>query len=97
MPSEPPSRDQWTPDAKATVCMVCKVERFSMVSINTFVTNGLSHPYHLDESTFIFRVIRSNFSFLFHFWREFISANRISGASKQNSPRSGAILFAYVP
>ena len=31
MPSEPPTRDQWTPDAKATVCMVCKVERFSMV------------------------------------------------------------------
>ena len=24
------------------------------------VTNGLSHPYQLDESTFIFRGIRSN-------------------------------------
>ena len=32
------------------------------------VTNGFSHPYHLDESTFIFRGMRSNFSFfLFHF------------------------------
>ena len=30
-------------------------------------TNGLSHPYHLDESTFIYRGIRSDFSFLFHF------------------------------
>ena len=28
---------------------------------------GLSHPYHLDESTYIFRGIRSHFSFLFHF------------------------------
>ena len=28
------------------------------------VTNGLSHPYYLDESTFIFRGIRSDFSFL---------------------------------
>ena len=54
--------------------------------------NGISHPYHLDEATFISRVIRSNFSFLIH-------------ESKQNSPRwdaafcgvtSGTILFAYV-
>ena len=36
-------------------------------SINPFVTNGLSHFYHLDESTFVFRGIKSNFSFLFHF------------------------------
>ena len=28
-------------------------------------TNGLSHPYHLDESAFIFRGIGSNFYFLF--------------------------------
>ena len=37
------------------------------------MTNGLSHPYHLDESTFIFRAMGSNFSFLFHF----SSANRM--------------------
>ena len=29
--------------------------------INRFVTNGFSHPYHLDESTFMFRGIRNNF------------------------------------
>ena len=29
--------------------------------------NGFSHRYHLGESTFIFRSIRSDFEFLFHF------------------------------
>ena len=42
--------------------------------------NGLSHPYQLDESTFIFRGIRSIFSFLFHFLVKIIK-------SKQNIPR----------
>ena len=35
--------------------------------LNPLVKNGLSHRYHLGESIFIFRGIRSNFSFLFHF------------------------------
>ena len=34
------------------------------IVINPLVTNGLSHPYHLDESTLISRDIRSIFSFL---------------------------------
>ena len=42
--------------------------------INPLVMNGLSHLYHLDESIFIFRDIRSIFSFEIH-------------VSKQNSPR----------
>ena len=42
------------------------------------MTNGLSHPYHLDESTFIYRGIRSDFSFLFHFSMKFLQANRIA-------------------
>ena len=33
--------------------------------LNPLVTNKLSHPYHLDKSIFIFRDIRSNFSFIF--------------------------------
>ena len=33
--------------------------------INPF--NELSHPYTLDESIFIFRGVKSNFSFLFNF------------------------------
>ena len=28
------------------------------------MTNGLSHPYRMDESTFMYRGIRSDFSFL---------------------------------
>ena len=35
--------------------------------INPLVMNGHSHPYHLDESIFIFRGIRSKISFLIHF------------------------------
>ena len=48
--------------------------------INTLVTNGISHRYHLDESIFIFGGIKSNFSYLFHF------SNEIP-VSKLNSPR----------
>ena len=42
------------------------------------MTNGQSQPYHLDESTFIFRDIRIDFSFLFLFSMKFMSANRIA-------------------
>ena len=45
---------------------------------NIIVTNGLSHPYHLDESTFIFRGIGRIFSFLFHFSVKNMLANRIA-------------------
>ena len=38
------------------------------------MTNGLSHG----ESIFIFRGIRSNFSFLFHFSMKIFSANRLA-------------------
>ena len=46
-------------------------------SFNPFVTNGLSHSYHLDKSAFIFRGMGSGFSFLFHFSMKFIKPNRI--------------------
>ena len=36
------------------------------------VTDGLSHPYHLDESIFIFRGIICIFSLLFHFSMELV-------------------------
>ena len=36
------------------------------------------NPYQLDESTSIFRGIRSNFSFLFHFSMKLMFANRIA-------------------
>ena len=41
------------------------------------MTNGLSHSYQLDESTFIFRGIRSDFSFFFQFSMKIMSANRV--------------------
>ena len=48
------------------------------VCINPLLTNGISHPYHFDESSFIFRGIRSNFTFLFHFSMKIKIANRIA-------------------
>ena len=68
-----------------------------VMSLNPLVTNGLSHPYHLNGSPH-FRGIGSNFSFFSSFFGE----NQVR---KQNSPRrdatfcdvtSGVILFAYV-
>ena len=44
---------------------------YDYLVFNPIVTNGLSHPYILDESTFIFRGIRG---FLFHFSMEIMSA-----------------------
>ena len=62
--------------------------------LNSLLTNGFSHPYQLDESTFILGASRVFF----------LTVNSIcdeNHVSKQNSPRldaaSGAILFAYAP
>ena len=52
------------------------------------MTNGFSHPYHLDESIFVFRGIGSNFSFLFHFSMNIILANRIA---PDGTPRFAAL------
>ena len=52
-----------------------RLSGFQMIkeSVNPYVTIGLSHPYLLDESTLLFcRGIRSNYSFLFHFWMKFL-------------------------
>ena len=35
------------------------------IILNPLVANGLSHPYHFDETTFILRGIRSSFFFVF--------------------------------
>ena len=50
----------------------CRTDTCTWMHGLTHVTNGLSHPYHLDESIFNFRGIRSNFSFLFHFSLKFL-------------------------
>ena len=51
-----------------------------ILDINPCVTNGLSNPYHFDESTFIFRGIGSNFFYFISFFDE-------NYMSKQISPR----------
>ena len=62
------------------------------------MANGLSHPYHLDDSIFSFRGNRISFFI-------FVSCFDENHVSKQNSPRweaefcdvtSWAILFAFV-
>ena len=64
-------------------------ETFFFFSPNPYLTNGLSHHYHLGVSTFILRDIRSDFEFLF----KFLKANRIASDGMLRS----ATLFAYVP
>ena len=51
---------------QSTVIYVLKETiRFELASIdisfNPYLTNGFSHHYHLDKSTFIFRGVRSDF------------------------------------
>ena len=60
---------------------------------NPYVTNELSHPYHLDESTFVIRGIRSEFSFLCHFSMEFQQANRIASDGTPHFAASHLGLF----
>ena len=63
-------------------------------TFNPYLINGFSHIYQMDESTFIFRGVRSDFYF-------FISFFDVISLCKKNSPdgtpRSVAMLFAYVP
>ena len=54
---------------------------------NPYLTNGFSHHYHLDESIFTFRGVRSDFYFLSHFSMKFLCANRIA---PDGTPRSAA-------
>ena len=54
---------------------------------NPYWTNGFSHHYHLGESTFIFRGVRSDFYFLSDFSMKFLCANRIA---PDGTPRSEA-------
>ena len=86
-----------SPSLKGNNCILFNKQ--NDVVINPYLTNGFSHRYQLDESTFIFRGVGSDFYFFIQFSDEI-------PLSKQDSPRwdaafcgvtSGAILFAYVP
>ena len=48
---------------------------------------GFFHLYHLGESTFIFRGVKSDFYFLSNFSMKFLEANRIA---PDGTPRSAA-------
>ena len=47
----------------STICLIMEVQTGDSISstLNPHLTNGFSHYYHLGESTFMFRGIRSNF------------------------------------
>ena len=70
----------------------------AQLKINPYSTNGFFHHYQLDESTFIFRGVRSDFYFSSDFSMKFLCANRIApdGTPRSCGVTSGAILFAYV-
>ena len=77
------------------------MSKFLFNLINPYLTNGFFNHYQLDEPTFIFRGVRSDF-YLFIYL--FISFFDEIPPIKQNRPRwdaalcgvtSGAILFAY--
>ena len=53
----------------------------------TYLMNGFSHHYQLDESTFIFRGVMSDFYFSSYFSTKFLYANRIA---PDGTPRSAA-------
>ena len=73
-----------------------------ITKLNTFVTNGLSHPYHFDESIFNFggigsSEIGSNLFFFISFFAEIINSNDASWDAAFCGVTSVAILFANVP
>ena len=61
--------------------------------INPLVTNGLSHPYHLDGSIFILRDIRGNLTFSFHFSMKIKLANRKASDGMPRFAASHLVLF----
>ena len=48
-----------------------------LIRLNPYLMNGFSHHNQLDESTFIFRGIRSEFRFSYKFLMKILFANRI--------------------
>ena len=54
---------------------------------NPYLTNGLSHYYHLGESTLSFVGVRSDSYFLSQFSMKILQANRITA---DGTPRSAA-------
>ena len=58
--------------------VLTKVGGAEIIGSNTYLTNGFSHHYHLGDSIFIFKGVRSDFCF------QLFDENSLS---QQNSPR----------
>ena len=65
-PSDSKAPMDWVDHALADLGKL-STSHFDGFVINPLVMNGVSHLYYLDESTFNFRGIRSNFHFYFIF------------------------------
>ena len=63
---------------------------YILMQLTPFLTNGFAHYYQLEESTVILGALGI---FFFSFFKFFL-ANRLA---PDGTPRSAAILFAYVP
>ena len=74
------------------VSLICFSEQLFRLTIDPLVTNGLSHPYLLDESAFILRGIWVNMTFSFHFSMKIILANRIA---PDGTPRLRRHILGY--
>ena len=58
----------------AFIHKLCKWAHLYCWQFNQLVTNGLSHPYHLDESTFILGAAGMTFHFYFAFYYIYIGS-----------------------
>ena len=54
-------------EMKLVMVMTDDLVQFKHGKLYPYLTNGFSHHYQLEESTFIFRGVRSNFEILFNF------------------------------
>ena len=66
-------------------------------SYNPYVRITFSHPYHLDESTLIFRGIKNDFSFLFHSSMKLLLANSIAPDEMPHSAAASHVGLYCLP
>ena len=76
----------------AFIHKLCKWAHLYCWQFNQLVTNGLSHPYHLDESTFILGAAGVTFHFYFAFHYIYIG----SGTTRLSRWRHGCSRIAPV-
>ena len=68
-----------TMDDQGAESIIQSITEYYTVNYINPLVNGLSHPYRMGELTFIFRGIRSDFSYiLYHFSMKIKKASRIA-------------------